>query len=191
MPTCSVTRSPSFQPNRRARPSPTMQPVRSSRKACFSSGGEHDFRIHPQVALGLDRDCSEEVLRILVDAAEPVRPGEVAARPAMLLIASAWLVGIGKIIDVERIVTIRVDELACVAASKPSSTARSAAKRNTAIATLEHRQRRAALAAPRALQHEAENFIARYPTSPARRACPSRGAARCARARRRADRASP
>src|SRR5258705_4665350 len=38
--------------------------------------------------------------------------------------------------DVERIVTMRVEELASAPALKPSSTARSAAKRNTAIATL-------------------------------------------------------
>src|SRR5437588_13091865 len=41
-----------------------------------------------------------------------------------------------KIIDVALIVTMRVDELASETAAKPSSTARSAAKRNTAIATL-------------------------------------------------------
>src|SRR2546426_7681873 len=56
--------------------------------------------------------------------------------PAVLLIASPWLVGIAKNSDVERTVTIRVDELASVAALKPSSTARNAEKRNTATATL-------------------------------------------------------
>ena len=38
--------------------------------------------------------------------------------------------------DVERIVTIRVDELPAAPALKPSSTARSEANRKTAIATL-------------------------------------------------------
>src|SRR5438874_1699605 len=56
--------------------------------------------------------------------------------PGVLLIASAWLVGIEKMSDVDRIVTMRVEELASVPALKPSSTARSAANRNTAIATL-------------------------------------------------------
>src|SRR5438093_11608082 len=49
---------------------------------------------------------------------------------------SPWLDGIEKNNDVARCVTMRVDELASVAALKPSSTARSDAKRNTAIATL-------------------------------------------------------
>src|SRR5205809_5445610 len=56
--------------------------------------------------------------------------------PGVDLIASAWLVGIEKMSDVDRIVTIRVDELASAPALKPSSTARSEAKRNTAMATL-------------------------------------------------------
>ena len=56
--------------------------------------------------------------------------------PGVLLIASVWLVGMLKIIDVERMVTRRVDELAADTASKPSSTERSAANRNTASATL-------------------------------------------------------
>src|SRR5258708_27444668 len=56
--------------------------------------------------------------------------------PGVDLIASRWLIGIWKISDVERIVTMRVEELAPAPALKPSSTARSAAKRNTAIATL-------------------------------------------------------
>ena len=41
-----------------------------------------------------------------------------------------------KIIDAALIVMTRVEELASATATKPSSTARSAAKRNTAIATL-------------------------------------------------------
>src|SRR5262252_8872465 len=56
--------------------------------------------------------------------------------PAVLRMPVAWLVGIEKISDVERMVTMRVDELPSVAALKPSSTARSAANRNTASATL-------------------------------------------------------
>src|SRR5262245_29629596 len=50
--------------------------------------------------------------------------------------ASPWLVGIEKISEVERTVTMRVEELASVAAWKPSSSARSDANRNTAMATL-------------------------------------------------------
>src|SRR6185503_16313455 len=56
--------------------------------------------------------------------------------PAVLRIASPWLVGIEKIIDVDRIVTSRCAELAAETASKPWSTARSAENRNTASATL-------------------------------------------------------
>src|SRR5438445_754502 len=56
--------------------------------------------------------------------------------PATVLIVSACVVGIEKIKDVDRIVTMRVEELASTAAWNPSSTARSAANRNTAIATL-------------------------------------------------------
>src|ERR687887_1461652 len=56
--------------------------------------------------------------------------------PGIERITSAWLVGMLKIIDVERIVTTRVEELASATASKPSSTARSEANRKTAIATL-------------------------------------------------------
>src|SRR5213593_619428 len=56
--------------------------------------------------------------------------------PGMPRMTSAWLVGMLKIIDVERIVTTRVDELASATASKPSRTARSDANRKTAIATL-------------------------------------------------------
>src|SRR6185503_18358515 len=56
--------------------------------------------------------------------------------PGVDRIVSTWLEGIGKIIDVDRIVTTRVDELAAATASNPSSTACSDANRNTAIATL-------------------------------------------------------
>src|SRR5262245_53235256 len=54
----------------------------------------------------------------------------------MRLMVSRWLIGIWNISDVERIVTTRVDEAASAPALKPSRTARSAANRKTAIATL-------------------------------------------------------
>src|SRR6266508_5932812 len=54
----------------------------------------------------------------------------------MRLTDSRRQIGIWNISDVDRIVTTRVDEAASAPALKPSSTARSAAKRNTAIATL-------------------------------------------------------
>src|SRR5207253_6385068 len=60
----------------------------------------------------------------------------MSCTPGVFLIVSAWLVGIEKMSDVDRMVTMRVDELASVPALKPSRTARSAAKRNTAMATL-------------------------------------------------------
>ena len=56
--------------------------------------------------------------------------------PAVDLMTSVCDIGMLKIIDVERIVTTRVAELAAATASKPSSTARSAENRNTASATL-------------------------------------------------------
>src|SRR5256885_13783999 len=56
--------------------------------------------------------------------------------PGVFLVTSAWLVGMLKIIDVDRMVTMRVAELAAATAAKPSSTARNEANRNTAIATL-------------------------------------------------------
>jgi len=43
------------------------------------------------------------------------------------LISSAWLVGIENISDVDRSVTMRVDELASAPALNPSSTARNEA----------------------------------------------------------------
>jgi hypothetical protein len=52
------------------------------------------------------------------------------------LIASAWLIGIAKKSEVDRWVTMRVDELDSAPALKPSMTERSDANRNTAIATL-------------------------------------------------------
>src|SRR5262245_2895637 len=54
----------------------------------------------------------------------------------MRLMVSRWLIGIWNISDVERIVTTRVDEAASAPALKPSRTARSAANRKTAMATL-------------------------------------------------------
>src|SRR5258708_834832 len=52
------------------------------------------------------------------------------------LMVSAYDAGMLKIIEVERIVTRRVAELAADTAAKPSSTARSAENRNTASAPL-------------------------------------------------------
>src|ERR1700720_1506503 len=56
--------------------------------------------------------------------------------PGVFLMVSPWLVGIEKISDVERMVTMRVDELASAAPLKPSRMARKDAKRKTAMATL-------------------------------------------------------
>src|SRR5204862_7395513 len=39
---------------------------------------QQELRIQAQVALRFDRELGEEILRILVDAAEPVRPRDVA-----------------------------------------------------------------------------------------------------------------
>src|ERR1041385_536735 len=60
----------------------------------------------------------------------------MSCTPGVLLTISACDVGMLKIIDVDRIVTRRVEELAADTASKPSSTARSDENRNTASATL-------------------------------------------------------
>src|SRR5262245_11234677 len=59
-----------------------------------------------------------------------------SSTPAVLRMPLAWLVGIEKISEVERIVMIRVEELPSVAALKPSRRARSDANRKTASATL-------------------------------------------------------
>src|SRR5262247_2198400 len=67
----------------------------------------------------------------------PSQLAQVASwTPGVDLIVSTWPIGMGKIIEVERMVTTRVDELAAATASKPSRTACSEAKRKTAIATL-------------------------------------------------------
>src|SRR6187455_622865 len=60
----------------------------------------------------------------------------MSCTPGVWRIRSPTLVGIEKIIDVERIVTMRVDELPAAPALKPSSTARRDANRKIAIATL-------------------------------------------------------
>src|SRR3954452_6439402 len=60
----------------------------------------------------------------------------MSCTPGVPFTISACDVGMLKIIDVDRMVTRRVDELAADTASKPSSTARSDEKRNTASATL-------------------------------------------------------
>src|SRR3954466_9193358 len=93
----------------------------------------------------------------------------------VLLIVSAYDDGMLKIIDVERIVTRRVEELAAETASKPSRTARSAENRNTASATLiivsaVRRLLRRAL-----LNTRLRNFMTVAP--PVRPACPFRDAA--------------
>src|SRR5689334_17222190 len=103
-------------------------------------------------------------------------------------IASAWLVGIEKISDVDRIVMMRVDELAAAPALNPSSTARSDANRNTASATLTMVSAVRRLLR-RALFRTSARYFMRSP--PARRAIPSPDGARAPRVRRRADRASP
>src|SRR5580765_4970892 len=56
--------------------------------------------------------------------------------PGVERMASRCELGMLKIIDVERMVTTRVAELAADTASKPSNTARRAENRNTATATL-------------------------------------------------------
>src|SRR5438105_4391631 len=104
--------------------------------------------------------------------------------PGVLLIASAWLVGIEKNNDVDRCVTMRVDELASVAALKPSRTARSDTKRNTATATLRIVRNVRRLLRRALFSTRPRNFM----PAPAARAIPSRGGARAWRAPPRADR---
>src|SRR6476620_7701702 len=87
--------------------------------------------------------------------------------PDIDLMVSAWLIGMLKIIDVDRIVMIRVAELAATALLKPSRIAVRAEKRNTAMATLSivSAVRRLLRRAP--LRMRATNFM---PHLPARRA---------------------
>src|SRR3954451_5982503 len=111
----------------------------------------------------------------------------MSCTPGVLLTISACEVGMLKIIDVERIVTRRVEELAADTASKPSSTARKEENRNTASATpiivnAVRRLLRGAL-----LRIRPMNLM----RSPVRQTSLSRGAAGERPARRRADRASP
>src|SRR5262245_53812756 len=110
----------------------------------------------------------------------PNQLAQVMSRtPGVARIASLWLVGIEKIIDVERIVTSRVAELAADTASKPSRIARSDANRNTATATL------IIVSAVRRLLRRAlfvtspRNFIGvpTWPPRSVRPACPSPDAA--------------
>src|SRR3954462_8854857 len=96
-------------------------------------------------------------------------------------------VGMLKIIDVDRIVTRRVDELAAETASKPSRTARSAENRNTARATLIIVSAVRRLVRRALLNTRLRNFMTVAP--PVRPACPFPGAAGATRARRRAGRA--
>src|SRR5438093_11413046 len=105
---------------------------------------------------------------------------------------SPWVVGIDKISDVERIVTPRVEELASAPALKPSSTARSEANRNTAMATLITVRNVRRLLRLALFSTSLRNFMLRSPPAAAlRRASPFRGAGRAAHALRRADRVSP
>src|SRR4029450_5478853 len=94
--------------------------------------------------------------------------------PGVARIVSAWLVGMEKMSDVDRRVTMRVEELASVAALNPSSTARSDAKRNTAIATLMIVKTVRRLLRRPDFRMRRPNFIAHLPLLPA---CPSRGGA--------------
>ena len=59
----------------------------------------------------------------------------VSCTSGVLLMISAWDVGILKIIDVERIVTRRVEELAADPAANPPGAAGSAGTRDTARGT--------------------------------------------------------
>src|SRR5258708_6671598 len=98
----------------------------------------------------------------------PNQLAQVRSRtPAVLRMPLAWLVGIEKMSDVERIVTMRVDELPAVAALKPSSTARRAANRNTASATLRIVSTVRRLLRRALLRMSEKNFMRRR-TSPSR-----------------------
>ena len=77
-------RSPIFQPKRVGRlRGRRSRPSRSSSQAFLWSSGSDELRVHAQVALGLDRALHEEVLRLLVDAAEPGLVRHRPRRPAM------------------------------------------------------------------------------------------------------------
>ena len=67
----------------RARSAPTIAPVRSASQAFFWSSGTANSGIDPQPALRVDRHVGEEVLRILVDAAEPVGVRDRSTTPSV------------------------------------------------------------------------------------------------------------
>ena len=68
-------RSPTFQPKRSAVASPTMAPCLSARKACHWSSGTRNSGYMLPVGLVVDGELGEEVLLVLVHAAEPVGEG--------------------------------------------------------------------------------------------------------------------
>src|SRR5438128_2705994 len=105
--------------------------------------------------------------------------------PWRVLMVSAWLVGIEKINDVDLRVTMRVDELASVAALKPSRIARSEANRKIAMATLITVRTVRRLLRRALFRTRPRNFT----NSPVPPACLFRDAAHGTRVRRRADRA--
>ena len=198
-------RSPSDQPYVFARPSPTMQPVRSSRKALLLLRRQNAPR---DTCAGSSRDRWRTARRSSWDPCRCRRtswPTSTSCTPGVDRIVSTWLVGIGKISDVD---ADRHDARRRArrrrTASKPSSTARSDANRNTAIATLSIVSAVRRLLRLRALQHETDEFHDVPPTSSRlagicsmsiascrSTSVPFPGAGCASRARRRAGRASP
>ena len=71
------TRSPTFQPHFFAMASPTSALVRSRRKACRAPAAWRSVVVDRHVTLRLDREHDQEVLRVLIVAAEPVEMREL------------------------------------------------------------------------------------------------------------------
>ena len=77
----SGIRSPTFQPHFAIMRSPTSAPARSRMKASRACGLKIEVAVvELHVALRIDREDDEEVLRILVVAAEPVGVRHLARR---------------------------------------------------------------------------------------------------------------
>jgi hypothetical protein len=121
---------------------------------------QQDLRIHPQVALGIDGELPEEILRILVDAAEPVRPGDVlhAGRAADDLAVT------GRHREDHRRRSNRDEPLRRARGGDRVETVEHGTQRGEqehGERDAQHCERRPPLAAPRTLEDEADEFHSR------------------------------
>ena len=163
MPTCSVSRSPVLEPVFLG------QPVADDAAGAVLEEGlalvrrELHLGVHAQVALGIDRELPEEVLGILVDAAEPVGPGDVLhVRRALDDLG----VGRGHAEDHRRRADRHQTRRGTGGRDRVEAVEHRAQRREQEHRKrdADHRQSGAALAAPRALEHQVQEFHDRCTT---------------------------